>query len=160
MREIGTVILVLTSFFAGILVSRHLAFKRIVSGSNTISKYMCLFKFSNKWISLKQKETDIVAYFKDRGYYSIAIYGMGDLGERLVDEVENTDVNIAYAIDRSRKGQYANIQIKSLEEILPQVDAVIVTPIYDFWRIKPIIMDRIDCPIVSLEDVIYKYEKK
>ena len=154
MRGIIAAILVALSFFAGILTSRHFAYKMIVKEVDKIRQYKCLFQFSNKWIALKQKEMDITAYFRDRGYYSIAVYGMGDLGERLADEIQNTDINIVYAIDRSKTGKYAGIQIKRLEEVLPEVDAVVVTPIYNFWEIKPILIDKFECPVVSLEDVI------
>lgn len=154
MKKIKYILFIILSFFAGFFVSRQLAFKKIVEKTDAVSKYICLFKFANEWNKLKQKGIGIEKYFKDKGYYSIAIYGMGDLGERFADEIKNTDISIKYAIDRSRKCRYTDIEIKNIDEILPKVDAVVVTPIYNFWEIQPSLRDKVKCPIISLEDVI------
>lgn len=154
MKKIGYALLMLLSFFAGMLASRHAAFEKIAWNADMASRYMCLLKFACRWLALKQRGMDTAAYLMDKGYRSIAIYGMGDLGERFADEVLNTDVSVAYAIDRTRKESYSGIKIKGINETLPRVDAVIVTAVYDFWEIKPILMDKFKCPIISLEDVI------
>lgn len=159
MKRVKFILGTLLSFFLGIFISRHIAYKKIVEESDIISKYICLFKFANEWIILKQRGIEFKRYFKERGYNSIAVYGMGDLGERFVDEVKNTDINIEYAIDRCRKGKYANIEIKNFDGALPKVDAVVVTPIYNFWEIRPSLTDRFECPVVSLEDVVCECNK-
>ena len=49
--------------------------------------------------------------------------------------------------------------MKNFEEIkkwLAEADAVIVTAIYNFDEIEEKLSDLIDCPIISLEDIIYE----
>ena len=43
-----------------------------------------------------------------------------------------------------------------VEEVLPKVDAIIVTPVYFFDEIKDMLQKKTVCRIISLEDVIYK----
>lgn len=154
MKKVRSILFLFISFFTGFIMSRHLAFKRIISETNTISKYICLFKFANEWIKLKQNRIDSIKYFKDRNYYSIAIYGMGDLGERLADEIKNTDISVKYAIDRSRRGKYENIDIKSFDDVFPTVDAVVVTAIYNFCEIQRDLKEKFECPVISLEEIL------
>lgn len=40
------------------------------------------------------------------------------------------------------------------DEMLPEIDAVIVTPVWDFDQIKEQLVNRVKCPIISLEEVI------
>ena len=42
-----------------------------------------------------------------------------------------------------------------LDEELPKVDAIIVTPINVFPQIKAMLSAKADCTIVSIEDIIF-----
>ncbi len=156
MNHLKIILLAISSFTAGVLTARHAATKRIYEEWKGREKNISLYHLTNEWLAMKQKNMDFAKYFKDRGYCSIAIYGMGYLGERLVDELNHTGIGISYAIDRGKKGGYAGVAIKDLDGELPAVDAVVVTPIYDFWEIKRNLAGVLECPVISLEDIIFK----
>ena len=61
------------------------------------------FQMMNQWVRVKQTKRNLSVYFQDRGYQHIAIYGMGIIGQTLLDEFRNTDIEVVYGVDRDRK---------------------------------------------------------
>lgn len=110
----------------------------------------------NKWLSIKQKGGSLEGFFYDNDVSSIAIYGVGALGERLLDELEDSGVRVVYGIDRAN-GQKKNLRIEIYGvEMLPDfdIDAIVVTPVHDYWSIVENLEKYVDCPILSLEDIV------
>lgn len=133
---------------------------KVVSATKKIresaDKYYLYFLMANQWIKLKQNGVTIEDYFRKRGYQKIAIYGMAQLGESLYRELDQTSVEVSYAIDASPGGLRVHYcDIINPEDDLPDVDAVIVTPIPYFKSIKRKLSKKLVCPIISLEDVLY-----
>ncbi len=118
-------------------------------------KHLALFLMMNQWVKVKQKGKNLSEYFKKNGYQKIAIYGMSYAGETLVDELKNTGIEVAYGIDRNADALYSDVEVRSLEEELGEVDAVVVTAITFFDEIEEKLSTKLSCPIVSLEDVLY-----
>ncbi len=138
--------------------------KKAVDKSERMSRrYKDYYSLTNQWIKNKNEKKNIVDYFKDNGYSNIAIYGMGEMGSRLYEELQDTDIKVAYIIDNKQADElyYAvdDIPIVSLDEIENQekVDAIVVTPIYDFEAIEEALLEYdLDAEVLSLEDVIYE----
>lgn len=114
------------------------------------------FQVLNVWMQAQLAGKSIESYLFDHGYQKIAIYGMSDIGRLLVQELEHSKIQIAYAIDKYKNVEVINnISVVGLEDKLEQVDAVIVTPVYFFQEIKQDLKQKIDLPIISLEDMLY-----
>ena len=107
-----------------------------------------------QWLKVHQEDRSLEAYFMKNGYRSIAIYGMKELGEALLWELENSSIEVKYAIDRDANTLYVPIDIYTPEENLERVDAVVVTAIHYFKEIEAALSEKMDCPIISLEDVV------
>lgn len=109
----------------------------------------------NKWLCIRQKGQNLIPYFEDNLIHTVAIYGMGALGERLFDELKETSIEITYAIDRiADSKKKPGLKIYGNNELdYPQTDVIIVTPVQDYWQIVEQLKDRISMPIVSLEDI-------
>ncbi len=88
-------------------------------------------------------------------YKNIAVYGVGYLGKHLIKELNWSGVNIDYIIDRNIEEVEENITIYRPDDILPSVDAVVVTAIADFDEIVDRLNLVVNCPILSLEDIIF-----
>jgi len=125
---------------------------KLLSVSN---KNLLQFQVMNQWVKAKQRGNDLSGYFADRKYNRIAIYGMGIIGQTLLDELRETDVEVAYGIDRNAHMVYAEVNILSLDDSLPKVDAVVVTIVESFDEIEQNLKGKIDCPVISLRDVVY-----
>lgn len=119
-------------------------------------KHLSLFLMMNQWVKVKQEGKNLAEYLQKNGYKEIAIYGMSYAGETLVDELKDTEVKVAYGIDRKAEDIYANVEMFSLEDDLARVDAVIVTAITFFDEIEEKLSEKLDCPILSLEDILYE----
>lgn len=117
-------------------------------------KHLALFLMMNQWVKVKQEGKMLASYFRTHGYQKIAIYGMSYVGETLVSELSGSDIEIAYGIDQKEKFTY--IDVISIEDTLPEVDAVIVTAITYYDEIEEKLREKVVCPIISLEDILYE----
>ena len=80
---------------------------------------------------------------------------MGELGCRLYEDLEKTDVQIKYAIDKNAASTYSEIEIVDLETDLEEVDVIVVSVTFAFDEVKNELEKRVKCNIVSLEDVLF-----
>lgn len=119
-------------------------------------KHLALFLMMNQWVKIKQEGKNLASYFDKKGYKRIAIYGMSYAGKTLIDELEGTDITIAYGIDKNADSIYADVDVVSMEDVLDEVDAVVVTAITFYDEIEEKLSEKIDCPILSLEDILYE----
>lgn len=118
-------------------------------------KHFALFEFMCEWMKLKQEGKDIRTYFEKNNYKTVAIYGMSYCGERLVADLQNAGIEIKYAIDKRADSVHSEFELYTPEDELPEVDVVVVTAITFFDEIEEMLSSKVDCPIISLEDVIY-----
>ncbi|MCI8374274.1 MAG: hypothetical protein HFI29_02390 [Lachnospiraceae bacterium] len=154
------VILVVVSLLTGIVAGAG-AVGKIMGNSLTKSKrlsdkHLALFLMMNQWVKVKQEGKHLTEYFEKNGYKKIAIYGMSYAGETLLDELKDTNVVVAYGIDENADKIYLDVDIVTLEERVEAVDVVVVTAITFFDEIEKKLMERLECPIVSLEDILFE----
>lgn len=119
-------------------------------------KHLALFWMMNQWVKVKQEGKNLAAYFEQNGYKRIAIYGMSYAGETLLDELRGTDVAVAYGIDKNADTIYADVEVVTMDDMLESVDAVVVTAITFFEEIEERLSEKMECPIISLEDILYE----
>ncbi len=125
---------------------------------NLSDKHFALYRMMNEWVKVKQKNKSIADYLEKKGYTRVAIYGMNYVGETLLTELENTNVRVLYAIDQNASNIYSDVDVVTPEENLEEVDAVIVTPITFFDEIERKISEKMDCPIISMDDILYEIQ--
>lgn len=140
---------------AGAAGSGYLGQKQVGQKSEKVDKFKSYYNMLNQWLILKQEGKTLEKYFTDNGYKTIAIYGMGEMGNRLYDELKGTGIEVKYAIDKDAAGIYSDLDVVDVEDEFEEVDAVIVSAIFAFDEIEKILSEKLNCPIVSLEDVVY-----
>ncbi len=113
------------------------------------------FQVMCQWVKAKQEKDNLSTYFKTRNYKRVAIYGMSEIGEMLIDELRDTDIEVVYGIDKNANNAYSNIKVFSIQEELPQVDVVVVIIINEFDQIYQELSRRLTCDIISLLDIVY-----
>lgn len=123
---------------------------------NMSNKHLSLFLMMNQWVKVKQEGKNLASYFEKNGYQKIAIYGMSYAGETLINELKGSDVIIAYGIDKNADSIYADVDLVSMNDDLETVDVVVVTAITFFDEIEEQLSEKMDCPILSLEDILYE----
>lgn len=112
-----------------------------------------------KWLQLKQQGVSFTDFFEDRNILSVAIYGAGEMGILLYNELKSKADFVKFIIDKNA----ANIRLKNTEvsvyaiddlRICP-VDAVIITPVLVADEIKHLIDKYMDVQMVfELEEVL------
>lgn len=126
--------------------------KRVEHQAKVHELYMAL----DQWLQIRQEGKTLVEYFTKNGYKTVAVYGMKELGERLCDELKDSDVMVSYAIDQNADSIYADVNVVVPDDELAPVDVVVVTAITYFDEIEEMLSEKVDCPIISLEDVLYE----
>ena len=81
---------------------------------------------------------------------------MGYVGERLYEELSNSDITVEYLIDKNAGNINTDMKIFTPDEELPKVDAVIVTPVTFFDEIEEMLAGKIACSVISIEDILYE----
>ena len=71
-----------------------------------------------------------------------------------MEELEVSDIKVTCVIDRDHSFQNMKVPLKHAEDELDAVDAIVVTPIFEFYSIKQELQDRTQAEIISIEDII------
>lgn len=119
-------------------------------------KHLTLFLMMDQWVKIRQDGKSVALYLEEKGYNRIAVYGIGYAGQTLLSELRNTQVQVMYGIDQNADDICSELKIVSKEDVLEAVDAVVVTAITSFDAIKKELENKMDCPILSLEDIVYE----
>lgn len=98
----------------------------IDQGQSLLQQKMNLLSYTNKWLNLKIKGYKITDYFCKQGITDIAIYGMGQIGLNLLEELKYSSIEVECFIDRNAQKLNAPIKIIGLYEV-PVRSRVIVT---------------------------------
>lgn len=145
-------------FIIGVTFSTYIVgknmLKKIEKVRLTSDKHLALFMLMVQWFKVKQKGKNVADFLKEEGYRNIAIYGMSCTGKLLIEELENTCINVLYGIDRNANSIVSTIDVVSIDDNLKIVDAIIVTAITFYDEIYKELSKKVKCPIISLEDIL------
>ena len=117
-------------------------------------RYERYFWTLNKWIFLKTHEIDLFKHPQLRNFGSLALYGMGEIGKRIYEELESSGRKINFLVDKNGDALFADIPIYTGMEALPQVDVIIVSMICEFQEIEEHLKRVYLGPILSFEKVV------
>lgn len=100
----------------------------------------------NRWIENLQNNKKIDSYFIRKKYRKIAVYGTSYFSKNLQRELQKTDIIIDLVFDRNSIDMIAN----------REVDVIVVTSLYYYYEIREQLMPITNCPIICIDDIIYK----
>ena len=124
-------------------------------GKENLSGMARKCRMLDQWIHTKQDGKKLCDFLLQRGYGTVAIYGMDYVGESVRRELENTDITVLYGIDKNAGNLCSDIRLAKPDDDLDPVDVVVVTAIVAYDDIKLYLHSKLSCPIVSLEDIFY-----
>lgn len=90
-------------------------------------KFQKMFFVYDSWLRLQEQGISISVYLRQRGIYSIALYGYNQIGKRLYHTLSKEGVSINYFIDLNAEYLKEEIPIYQPEDSLPQVDMIIIS---------------------------------
>lgn len=133
--------------------------KKIKELQDNNYKMQEFYRILVSWLSIRQMNHSLVKYFQQKGYQKIAIYGMKELGERLYEELQGSNILVQYAIDQNADEIYAKCEVKNPEDELNDIDIIVVTAVHFYDEIANKLREKVDCPIVSIVDIILETER-
>lgn len=120
------------------------------------SRYHGYWSTLEKWLALMENRNSIAEWLRTQGIHNVAIYGMGMLGRHLYRQLQAEGFPVAYAIDQSRMKGTEKLPVYPLDADLSQVDAVIVTVLYDFEQIRDRLAGKGLSGILPLDQVLQR----
>lgn len=153
---ISTVVGAAAGAVAARTVTKKSSSKILMEKDEVLKKVHVLYCAFDRWLQIRQEGRTLAEYFKKNNYKTAAIYGMKELGERLLDELEDSGITVCYAIDKNAEQIYADVDIVTPDDELKPVDVIVVTAIYYFDEIEEMLSEKVDYPVVSLEEIVYE----
>ena len=115
-----------------------------------------------KWLENRNAGKTFADYFHDYGYKNIAIYGAGDLGRLLYEEIKDSGIKVSYFVDRNGEGILENegIRVITVDRIkeMPLVDVIVITPVGNYDAIsRALVIEAPELPTINLREAVYEF---
>jgi hypothetical protein len=137
-----------------LIVSWRLFDKYYKQYNNELKRYKSLYQLECLWRKWENERREFGFFLMRYSISTVAIYGMGRQGKLLYEALKKEGVEIRYAIDKKNIENKGGFLILSPESELPEVDLVIVTVLYEYNLIAQKMRRKLDCPIISLEQIL------
>lgn len=155
-KGILAVTMALAGCMAGTGMAAKVLSKKVMQKEDILKKMIEFYHIFNYWLTLKQEGVFLADYFRKNGYQTVAIYGMKELGERLYEELAGSGIEVKYIIDKNVDGIYSEVDVVTPDEELEEVDVIVVTAPHYFDEIEEMLSQKVDYPVISIEDVVYQ----
>ena len=91
------------------------------------------------------------------GYNKIAIYGFGMWGKAVLKELSNTQVTVAYVIDRyAKKDGFSETRLLRPDEVCETVQLILICIENNFSEILYELQNKNIAPVMTLEDFVFQ----
>lgn len=149
----------LIGFLVGVVISYKIVKRKMLHqlsrAEGNSDKHLAIVNLLSMWMQNKESGLKIEKYLNAKNIKTIAIYGMSFVGERLYDELENSNIKVTYCIDRNANNIYKDIDVKHPDDELLEVDAIIVTAFMYFEEIEKKLKEKTNATIISIDDIVY-----
>ena len=92
----------------------------------------------------------------NQNIHKIAIYGCGAFSRHLIAELNKTNIEVLYMVDKREMESFENIKVVSPDNIADDVDLIIVTPFLEYTEISTNEKKHTNIPCMSLYELIYR----
>lgn len=121
-----------------------------------VKKNEAIIKVMSRWIYILNAGYSIENILCDMGCNNVAIYGMGHIGKLLYEQMYGSRVKVSYVIDQNKCDYGIEVPVYTCEDMLPQVNAVIVTPVFYFDKVYGMLEEKLNgATIISFDDILY-----
>lgn len=149
-----SILLIISGMFLSIFITVKKMKKLLDMFGAENKKNRALCNMLSEWLTVKVEKKSICDYLRSNGCNVIAIYGMNYIGEILLKDLKDGDIEVKYAVDKNADCIKTEIDVLKPDDKLPAVDAVVVTAIASFDEIKANLNKKVQCPILSLKEII------
>lgn len=158
MKKIGVIIGGGLLFLGGMLLHKKISAKtaelEYQELKNRLSKFEDYFAISNKWLKNRNQGISVAEFFRRNHYEKIAIYGMGEIGRRLYEELQLEGIKVEFVFDRNAQRVDPKLNVCSIDKKIPPVDVIVITPVFDYESIEEKLKSITKADIISIKDAI------
>lgn len=119
-------------------------------------KESCYKTILKEWMCLTEQGKSISDILKKENIYTVAIYGMGNLGCRVYDELVAGGIAVPYVIDRNPKFLEEIVPVKAPEDAPEGVDAVIVAVSAEEKKIVTHYREKYGVCVMGVSEILQK----
>lgn len=136
--------------------------KELIDLTNHCSKLTERFDLLSAWIAKKNNGRAIADYLRKQKISRVGIYGLGTMGEFLIEDLLSNQIKIDYIVDSRialRGGRYVNVPVISLDLVrkYKETGLMIIAIGYQENKILEQIKQLIsNLEIITLEELIEK----
>lgn len=157
------IFLVAASFLTVVLqlknmVDRTFFFKERRMLKKELERFQWLLKITNELLCLNISQKHWYQPLERKGYQNVAVYGMGELGIRLVEDIMlNSSMKLLYGLDQNAHQLSLVCPVYQLEEIydLPKPDIIVLAAYSTDDSLKRSIADVSGCEVLKIEEAIH-----
>lgn len=121
-----------------------------------------LAEIMSVWLRMCCRGNSVGKYLLEHGCRSVGIYGYGNMGHHLADDLEGNCIELKFIIDRrGQEGVWdAPCQVYGIDDVLPEVDAVIVSVLHGWKELKSKLHEGGSTKIFSLVEILMEAKSK
>lgn len=110
------------------------------------------------WLEFLYSGGSIEQYFHRHGYKKILIYGNGYIGQRLLQALEKTDIDVVAVMDQMNSSDSdAEGILIGVDNRIPDIDCAVITPLSYYDEICHMLQKKTQCPMIAV-DALWKNE--
>lgn len=141
------------SFGAGFFLGGKILVGLINDYKKRMERNLSNMLLYNDWLEFIYSGGCIEQYFYMHEYRKIMIYGNGYIGNRLVQALTDTDIEITAVMDKAALYDKEELVI-GIDSEIPDVDCIVITPVFYYDEILGALRERTRIPIVSIQKII------
>lgn len=122
-----------------------------------LMRFQWLLKVTNELLYLSISQKHWYQPLVEKGSKSIAIYGMGELGMRLSEDlILNGSIEFLYGLDINAHAISYVRPVYKLDEIhdLPKPDIIVLTTYCTTDNLKNLIVNETGCEVMCIEEIV------
>lgn len=154
-KGIATGLVGIISFGIGIILGGKMLVSMINDYKKRMERNHSNMMLFNDWLEFIYSGGSIEQYFHNHGYKKIMVYGNGYIGKRLRQALTDTDIDVVAVMDKAASSDGTDMVI-GVDSLIPDVDCIVVTPIFFFDTIYDMLREKTNIPVISIQRVIEK----
>lgn len=119
-----------------------------------LEKYLGYLFVMEEWLKAENREKGLIAFFAKHSVNKVALYGYGYLGKQIEDYLDHNGIEVACLIDRNAQDVSATKPVYTLEDNLPDVDAVLITLRGKVANVINAVKQKVNVPVWSFEEIL------
>lgn len=116
--------------------------------------YALLYNLMCDWKRASLSGKRISVLLTEKGYNTIAVYGMGVLGKLVCEELLNEGFRNVFGVDRNPGTICASVKTVRINDIECMPDVIIITVVQNSEKIRSDLRKKTTCPILLFNELI------